>query len=155
MQNLAWGTASSRLTFYIGNDYRPDLFKEVWVWWKYAGSEDMETGNVTLTAYDESGKEMTGVKDVDGDVSLGLQEGFRQWIIVPQPEWEKIVWKVPPHDVIEEVAIGTHCTPEASTWLLLASSAVNSLVWFIQAKVKAAAVTIITPDSCRKYTSDW
>jgi len=128
-----WDNQNRKLTLAIANDYASWLQKEVWVYWEYGGTTAMKINDAALYAYADQ-TEQHPIQDVSlkkGSVTYqnGYGSGMKDWVVIPQPEWEKIVWTVPVGDTIgdksrgEKLYIGTHCTPEVSTWLLLLSTA--------------------------------
>jgi len=119
-----WTSGSRQLTLDIANIYCPPLDKTVWAYWEYGGSEEIRENHVALFAYDNDNKQYTtgvfrGRHGYAYDEQTDWGQDYQYWHIHPQPEWERIVWTLPDNDEIFEIRVGTHCTPELSTWVLL------------------------------------
>lgn len=118
-------SADRTLSFEVQNRYDSSLWKDVYVWWQYEGPSMQQDDLPGITASVPAGAPPPEIEKVAGDMSS--YSGFMRWHIWPQPESETITWTLPAEVTLSgdgaDICIGTNCTPEPCTALLLALTA--------------------------------
>jgi len=109
------GDFESSATLWLKNRSQPNMFKEIWMWWKPAAmaGQPQLLDHVRLGTPTEVGRKADLLV---WDAETG--NAFAKWTIEPQPDWETITWYSCSHPECD-VYLAVRCAPGLPAFALV------------------------------------